>query len=277
MFLLQSAFIIPLFLFAAFFAGYRLSGLLKLLFPRFKKLIFWIIYPLFPICFIIPSYLPTSRFDKFLFNIGCDYMGLLIITIMLLMLVEFIRFILFIFHRLPKKGEQRRKAHIIVGLTVCIISASVFGYGMINADTIDTKEYSININKECKIDNLKIAMIADFHFGYQENANKAESVVEAINDQNVDIVFFVGDTFDGDLDEVFDLTRIQDVLSNIKSKYGVYACMGNHDIYTADLERFFSECNINLLTDDTLLIEDSFYLVGRNDRSLETFKREDRT
>lgn len=276
MFLLELAVVIPLFLLSAYYVGFRLFGLLKLLFPKLKKILFWTVYPIFPLCFIIPLYLPTSRFDKFILNIGCDYMGLLIIAFMILIATEFIRLILNIFHILPKKGEQRRKIHIIAGLMVCIVTSSVFGYGLINADTIDTKEYNVNINKECGISNLKIAMVADFHFGYQENSHKAESVVKAINKQNPDIVFIVGDVFDGGLDEVFDLTQIQDELSKIKSKYGVYACMGNHDVYSVELEKFYSECKINLLTDETVLIDNNFYVIGRNDRNLMSGKRSER-
>jgi uncharacterized protein len=268
--------VLPLFLIASFYMGFRLYGFLKLLFPKIKKLFFWIVYSLFPVSYIASIFLSVSVLDKLLTNIGFVYTGFMLYAVMILVLAELIRFVLFLIHRLPKKGEQRRKAHIIVGIVICIITTAIFGGGLINANIIDTTQYDVKIDKSCGIQSLKIVEVADIHLGYQQSSSRVENVVEKINEQNPDIVFIVGDLFDGSLKEVFDLTRAQTALSEINSKYGVYCCLGNHEIYTPELESFFSGCNITLLTDETVLIEDSFYVVGRNDRNLLSGARSER-
>lgn len=76
--------------------------------------------------------------------------------------------------------------------------------------------------------------------------------------------------------------EICSILREIKSRYGVYACYGNHDIEEKILvgftfpndkkkesdprmDRFLEDAKITLLRDESVLIDDSFYLVGRPD------------
>lgn len=275
MFLLTTG-TVPLFIAASVYAGIRLFGFIKKLSPNIKKLVFWIIYLFFPASYIAGIYLPVSVFDKLITNIGYFYMGFLMIAGMLLLLAEAGRIILYLLHRLPEKGEPRRKQHIAAGLAIIIISTVVFGAGLINAATIDTIIYDVEIKKSCAAGDLKIVEVADFHLGYQESAAKIKRVVEAINAQKPDIVLIVGDLLDGGLDEVFDLTRAESELSKIRAKYGVFACLGNHDIYTPAFNEFLSESKITLLRDEAILIANSFYVVGRNDRNITTGIRSER-
>ena len=80
------------------------------------------------------------------------------------------------------------------------------------------------------------------------------------------------------------ILKIKEILKGIKSKYGVYACWGNHDLSEPILAGFtfrnakedyddprmwdfLKSANIRLLNDETLLIDDRFYLTGRKDPS----------
>ena len=66
-------------------------------------------------------------------------------------------------------------------------------------------------------------------------------------------------------------------LGKIKTKYGVFFVMGNHDKgYRSSLKRGWSEYDViselkkngvNILRDETILIDNSFYLIGRKDAS----------
>ncbi len=51
-----------------------------------------------------------------------------------------------------------------------------------------------------------------------------------INQQDADIVIIAGDIFDNSYDGMDDPEGIKAQLRSIKSKYGVYAVYGNHDI-----------------------------------------------
>lgn len=77
--------------------------------------------------------------------------------------------------------------------------------------------------------------------------------------------------------------KLTAILRGINSRYGVYACYGNHDIqekilagFTFDskdskktsdprMDRFLEKAGIVLLQDEGVLIDDSFYLFGRAD------------
>ena len=92
-----------------------------------------------------------------------------------------------------------------------------------------------------------------------------------------------GDIFDNEYEALDDPDRLISILKGIKSKYGTYACYGNHDIQEKILagftfggkhekkesdprmDEFLKKAGITLLKDKGLLIADSFYLYGRPD------------
>ncbi|OPJ62651.1 metallophosphoesterase [Clostridium chromiireducens] len=63
------------------------------------------------------------------------------------------------------------------------------------------------------------------------------------------------------------------ILKNVKSKYGIYASLGNHDYdhkgdstYRIDN---FEKVGINILRDSVININKSFYIIGREDKFYE--------
>ena len=63
----------------------------------------------------------------------------------------------------------------------------------------------------------------------------------------------------------------------IHSKYGVYAVFGNHEYYGGAIDKIAYEyeisANFNLLRDKTVKIDNSFYLVGREDLLYERYSK----
>ena len=57
-----------------------------------------------------------------------------------------------------------------------------------------------------------------------------KQMVEKINEQNPDIVIFAGDIFDNEYGAIRNSEKVAKTLAGLKSKYGSYACWGNHDI-----------------------------------------------
>lgn len=62
---------------------------------------------------------------------------------------------------------------------------------------------------------------SDFHFTSKRQVNR---VVKKINEQNADYVFYLGD-----YTEKVPEKYVVDALSGVKSKYGIYSVLGNHD------------------------------------------------
>lgn len=120
-----------------------------------------------------------------------------------------------------------------------------------------------------------------------------KQMADKINAMEPDIVCIAGDIFDNEFEAIKNPDEIARTLRSIKSKYGVYACWGNHDIeepilagFTfgsqkkigADTQMvdFLKDSGITLLTDQTVLINNNFYLTGREDYSVTIKDKETR-
>ena len=113
-----------------------------------------------------------------------------------------------------------------------------------------TKEYSINTNIDESFNGLKIVHFSDLHYLRVTGIEKLKQVVDEINLINPDIVFFTGDLIDKDFKlNDKEKNNLISELSSIKTKYGKYAVLGNHD-YKKDEELFkeiYSSSNFILL------------------------------
>lgn len=79
-------------------------------------------------------------------------------------------------------------------------------------------------------DGFKIVQISDIHAGSYDNNRGLIKGIEMINAEKPDIILFTGDLVNDHKDEVD--PYISD-LKMLKSKYGTYAVLGNHDYYGA--------------------------------------------
>ena len=128
---------------------------------------------------------------------------------------------------------------------------------------------------------LKIVLVSDLHLGYNIGLRQMEKMVAKINAEKADLVVIAGDIFDNEWEAVQEPARMAGLLRGIRSKYGVYACYGNHDIEepilagftfrqrapkasSPQMDAFLSDAGIQLLPDEGVLIAGS-YLYGRAD------------
>ena len=112
---------------------------------------------------------------------------------------------------------------------------------------------------------LNVVLIADLHLGYNIGCKQMEQMTEKINKQKPDLVVVAGDIFDNEYEALDDPEKLAEILRGIRSKYGVYACYGNHDIQekilagftfgskekkesTPEMDEFLEKAEIMLLT-----------------------------
>lgn len=220
---------------------------------------------------------------RILKNTGNYFLGTFLYIILVIVVVDLVRLILkYVFH---VRFLEFRSTFVITGFVCMALIILISVYGILHVGTIKVTPYEVTVNKKVKdMDSLKIVLLADTHFGYSINCRHAQKMVEKINAQDPDIVCIAGDIFDNDYDAISDPEGVCNALKSIKSRYGVYACWGNHDLdepilagFTfggkkkdqADprMEQLLRDANIHLLTDEAELIDDKFYVVGRNDSS----------
>lgn len=130
-------------------------------------------------------------------------------------------------------------------------------------------ELPITVNKTLyQKDSLKIVALSDLHLGYNIGKKELQSWVKLINREEPDIVLIAGDIVDNSIRPLLDADLAAD-FREIKARYGVYAVMGNHDYMAgvANSAKFMADANIKLLRDETVLIDSTFYIVGRDDKT----------
>lgn len=158
-------------------------------------------------------------------------------------------------------------------------------YGTRNARNIRKTVYPVTIHKACVLSSLKIALVADLHMGGAVGVRHMKKVCAMLTRMQPDLLVFAGDIFDNDFGTIDAPEEICAALKKIPTRYGAYACWGNHDIaevilagFTFDrpggsagsspeMVQFLKDAGIRVLEDETVLVDDAFYLCGRLDAS----------
>jgi len=151
-------------------------------------------------------------------------------------------------------------------IIVLIISAAIVAISKYCAGKIRVTSYNIALEKECAQD-IKIAMIADLHLGSPNGEKVLPQLVVKLNRLKPDIVCMVGDIFSDDINLIRNPYAATQLFKSIKATYGVYACLGNHDsgVTFDQMLDFLKKCNVKLLNDEHITINNQFTLLGRLD------------
>lgn len=256
---------------------------------RLKSLFFRIpvtvIYAFFTFSPLIAFFLPkATQARRVMQLIGSYWFGIMLYTLLIVTIGHLISILLRrVFKILPRDYFKKRITNLVCLLLSITIIGSVSAYGAVNARNIKVNDYSVNVNKQVVgLDSLKVVLVADLHMGYSIGVDQINQMVEKINAQNPDIVCIAGDIYDNDYDAFENPDALTEALSKISSTYGTYACWGNHDVnqkilggFTFDdepviehdprMNDFLKKSDIALLADETVLIDDKFYVSGRVD------------
>lgn len=255
---------------------------------RIFRIILTVIYTLIALTPLTGFLIRKPAFLHRILKITSNYfLGIFMYILMVLFSIDVVRLILK--YAVHASWIQSRIVFAAVG-TCCICIVIIISFsGIYHAKHIKVTPYKITVDKSAPdMDSLKIVLLADTHFGYNAGAVHAQEIVDKINEQNPDLVCIAGDIFDNEYDAVREPEKISEILRTIRSKYGVYACWGNHDLNEPILagftfkhkkedskqlkdprmKRFLQNSNIQLLEDEAVLIDNSFYVVGRKDASL---------
>lgn len=210
------------------------------------------------------SFIVGRFFDNTILHIiGSFWMALFYLMVILLPVLHLTIWLLG-FTKIPRIHIDRWARVIVFSIVIFVIS-----FGVYNAYTPTVNQYDVTVEKEVEMESLNIVMASDMHFGVLSGKNHAKKMVEQINALQPDVVIFPGDIVDDDIDPFVD-KNIAEVLAQINAPYGVYASLGNHDKHNGPIEKLIDvieEGNVTVLYDDSILIDDHFYIIGRKDRT----------
>lgn len=230
-------------------------------------LLFAIELIVFFIGFFFHKSLPDDVMISILYYCGTWYIHLLYFTIALL-IIELLRLSNRIHSWYPKwitsHWAQTKLALFFVVIT-SVVGLMIHAYHAVINPVVT--HVNITIPKGTShLDSLKVVMMSDLHIGEIINKKQVEKFVSMSNAQQPDMVVLVGDLMDYESRFAEQMHAEYD-LQKLKAPLGVYAVLGNHE-YRANRYaklNWIRKTGATLLIDSVILVDNSFYLIGRDD------------
>ncbi len=227
---------------------------------------------------ILNANIPDLLYDILLWP-GSLWFAFMLYFFLFILLIDLSRLLNHFFSIYPSFiTDNYSSARFITFIIVVTISSVVIFAGYINTRNIKINSAEIEIPKKAsKLNELNAVLVGDFHLTPVNNRGLLKSIVNKINSLNPDIVFMPGDILDDNIN-ILRRRNIAKELSEIKSKYGVYVSNGNHEFINGveSADKYLTELNLNVLRDSAMLVANSFYVLGREDRSIRSFTNKER-
>lgn len=257
---MASFFLVIVYLSFDFFVGVRLLNIFNLK-SKSSKIIYWTLFIFLSLSFFLSyalSNIVPYNITKGLNVIGSLYLGLF-----------FYLAIFFTISYLVTKILRLNKINLYIPSLFIVLL--LFFFGIYSANNTKFRNYDIQLDTRLSnSDSIKIAMISDIHLGYVFDKKHLSQMVSELNKINADVIIIAGDLIDSDLDPVIEEDMIP-LLKELKSTYGTYIALGNHDCYTENiskLTKLLEDNKVTVLNDEYTLINNDFYIIGRIDEAI---------
>lgn len=179
-------------------------------------------------------------------------------------------------NRLVEKKRKVYFAKYYAGVFAIGFSLVYLACGWYLAHHVWRTEYTLTTDKQ--LGSLRIVLFTDSHVGTTFHGEGFAEQVKDMQSENPDIVVIAGDYVDDDTTKE-DMIAACRALGTLKTTYGIYYAFGNHDKgyygseyrgYSGDdLIAELGKNNVIVLQDETVLLDNRFYLIGRQDHSEE--------
>jgi predicted MPP superfamily phosphohydrolase len=201
--------------------------------------------------------------QKPLYFIGTTWLAVMLYLTLYFLITDFI----FLFNR----RWRFYRIQVISGYVIVIVLL-IIGYPKFANPVVVEQEITIQKNGN-NYSELKVLAFSDLHLGVNIDKRRLKKYVQLINEQQPDIILIAGDMIDNNLLPL-NQERMYKEMKQMQAPLGVYVCLGNHE-YLSGIEGsldFLKKSNLTLLVDSAVLINDSFWLIGRDDRIKENRK-----
>ncbi|MDZ7316082.1 MAG: metallophosphoesterase [candidate division KSB1 bacterium] len=218
-----------------------------------------------------------SRISDFLVFVGSFWLAAFLYLFLIVLFIDLLRLVnhfLPFFHYLAADSERLKFTAFTAGISVVFL---ILLAGYVNACRVQVRRLEIKIDKPCETKELKIAAASDVHLGTIVGRRRFCRIVNKINSLSPDLILFPGDLIDEDIAPVV-RENLGEALRSLKAAYGIYAVTGNHE-FIGGVERavgYLQEHGVRVLRDESVLLPNGLYLVGRDDRVKKAFTGVDR-
>lgn len=160
------------------------------------------------------------------------------------------------------------------GAGAILITVAYLAVGWYNCHHVYQTEYEVKTGKSMGEKGLRVVQISDSHVGSTFDGEGFAEYVNEVQKTDPDLVVITGDYVDDDTEKK-DLITSCRALGDLKTTYGVYYVFGNHDkgyfnqrdFKEEDLRQELEKNHVKILEDESVLVDDRFYIIGRQDAS----------
>jgi predicted MPP superfamily phosphohydrolase len=256
-----------------YYIGLRGWQALGTMIPFLNSKVYWILFWAIALSYILARLLSSTLpgpVSNALGLLGSYWMAAFFYLILILGAIDLVRLLDRLMGFLPRGLKGAPFFVHILGIMVFLAVTSVIVYGAINSRNPKVVHYDISIPKSGgSVEELHAVMVSDMHLGTIINNGRLTKMVDMINGLKPDIVLFAGDVIDESV-EPFIEQKMADSLSLLKTKYGAYSVLGNHEYigeHGDEAVKYLEKAGILVLRDSYVRVADSFYVAGRDDSS----------
>ncbi|MCL1938276.1 MAG: metallophosphoesterase [Candidatus Azobacteroides sp.] len=211
----------------------------------------------FPLCFL-----------KIIYAIGTTWMAFTVYFFLFFLVIDIIGLFNRWIHFLPEIIHLHFRQIEVYGSTMAITVLLIFGYHKFTHPSVNI--FNIKINKKAgERKKLRVIEISDIHLGLLIDKKRFSKYVDKINVLKPDIILIAGDLIDNSTRSL-NAEHIEVEINRMQAPLGIYMCLGNHDYRGGinECSAFLKKTKINLLIDNAVCIDNSFWIIGRKDKSL---------
>ncbi len=242
--------------------------------PKIIKIFIWIfliginLYPLILISGFAysaitsqaPSFPDSTMLDYFLIYPFWILFILIFQLVVYYLLFDIIKILIYPLYKKHKEKYLKYESFLILILLIFFLiyipARIIYDY-----NAVDTKE--INFIKKglpADLNNFKLVFIADVQADRYTDDKRLNNFINKVNSANPDLVLIAGDVITSTPKYI---NKAAEYIGKIKSKYGVYSCVGDHDnwAYRQDNKRSVKEItealkkyNVEMIDDENRII-----------------------
>jgi len=243
--------------------------------------LFWMVALLFIVFSILGMQGVSGTLFTVFYKIGSSWIAVMLYGFLILAVIDILRLAGWAVNIRPDfiyRNYLFSKA-VMFG-AFCLVLSIIIAVGNSNANRLHVIHKKIVIDKKAgQLAGLRVVMASDFHLGHINGQKMLARIVDVMNEQKPDIVLLAGDVFDSSPEPVIKKNMGAE-FDRLQTKYGAYFATGNHEYIGERAMKnaketilgYLSSHGIQPLLDSFVLIDSSFYVAGRKDRSSATRK-----
>lgn len=259
------------FLILQFYIGIHGWWYFSLLVDDLSKLVYWGIFSFIALAYILVhltrNVLPYSlaRIIKY---IGAYWLAVFEYGVILLPITDVIALILY-WCSVPLDFIIQT-----LGSMVLVVLLGILIMGSWSAWVPTIRRIEIKLGKQAgSLQQLRVAVASDLHLGMIVGNRHIKRLIRSVDKINPDLILLVGDVLDDEI-KPFIQHKMAETLRGLTAPMGVFAVVGNHEYIGKNVDEYvkrMEEIGIKVLLDESELVHNVFYVVGRKDRAVKSF------